>query len=327
MRLFSIVFVSCSVLACSGGDANIGDGGTEGSTPTDSGTVNDTGPKPDTGSDASTCAGQCVPTPPMGWKFVAYDDKNRNACPNDFQMQTDVVENPQGADATCSCSCSVQTQPKCDVQAATLVFAKDANCGQTGNVYNLTGNTCTTSTLTQSSNGNIYAYGKQATQLTNGSCGAPQTMKNVPPATSQQGRECGLTSIYSSCKTGVCVPDPGGSFGLCVEHDGDQACPTGYTKQHFAGTDLDDTRDCDMCTCTMQAKCDNAVVAMYSLTACGGNATKVTLDGTCQQVGSTAVTFPSYQVTSQASNATCSATNANPIGEVGLKNKRTICCR
>lgn len=323
MRLATFFFGSI-LIAC--GSEAVEDGGTDAS-PADGGTGND-GAKPDTGSDASTCAGQCVPLPPMGWKFVAYDDKNRNPCPNDFQTSTDLVEDIQAADATCGCNCTVQTQPTCNVQAATLVFATDANCANTGNVYSLTGNTCTNGTLTQSGNANIYAYGKQQSQLQGGTCGTPQTSKSVPTATSQQGRVCALTSTYATCKTGACIPDPGGSFGLCVDHDGDQSCPTGYTKLHSAGSGIDDTRDCDTCSCNLSATCGAVSASLYVPASCGGgNPTVVPLNGTCNLVGATSVTYASYQATSTPNNPVCNGVGGGPTGEATLKNQRTICCR
>lgn len=323
----SVFSISISIIAC-GGDAAVDDGGTDASPGTDTGTGGD-GAKPDTGVDSGpSCAGQCVPTPPMGWKFVAYDDKNRNPCPNDFQTSTDLIENIQAMDAVCSCTCSVQTNPTCSVQAATLVFATDQSCQNTGNVYNLSGNNCTNGSLTQSGNSGVWAYGKQQTQISGGSCGQPQTMKSVPTATSQQGRECALTSMYTTCKTGVCVPDPGGMFGLCIEHDGDQSCPTGYTKQHSAGSGIDDTRDCGTCTCMLSATCSIASTSLYTQQSCGGNATVVALNGQCQQVSmSTSVSYASYQVTSTPSNPQCKDQGSGPIGEAVLKDQRTICCR
>jgi hypothetical protein len=324
MLRLAIGLLSFSIVACGSTDSSV-DAGDDAS-PGDSGMGMDSA-KPDTGVDAGSCLGQCVPAPPMGWKLVAYDDKNRNPCPSGFDTSTDLVENIQAADATCACNCSVQTPPTCNVQAATLVFATDANCQNIGNVYNLTGNTCTNGSLSQSGNANIYAYGKQQTQIQGGACGQPMTMKSVPTATSQQGRECAFTSTYSTCKTGVCVPDPGGSFGLCIEHDGDQSCPTGYTKLHSAGTGIDDTRDCDTCTCNLTATCSTASAALYTPASCGGNATNVPLNGTCTQVGVTSVTYASYQVTSTPNNTTCSGVGGGPIGEAALKNQRTICCR
>jgi len=330
----------CVALSCGGSDGVILDGGgdspinadaTADSSMSDSamdGTANDSGGDAADGSDAGSCPGTCATTPPMGWNFLAYDDMNRDPCPANYGNPIDAVENATGAPAACGCTCSVQNQPACVAASPTMDFANNNQCNMNTQMENLNV-TCGAQAITYTNgNATTYGVGKSLASPMGGSCNNPMVSKSVPPPNADLGRFCAITGPTSSCQNGTCVPIVSGSYGLCIQHDGDQACPNGYPNKHIVGVGINDTRDCSVCTCTLGAKCNIPVAHFYVLGGCMGNATSLTLDGTCQVLGQGTFTSASNQTTATLANSACDKNNNfGPVGAVDLKQARTVCCQ
>lgn len=140
---------------------------------------------------------------------------------------------------------------------------------------------------------------------------------------------CAVPSSAGGCAGGeACVPaDTGEYSGLCVEKDGDEACPDGWTDEDIqVYTAATDQRACSSCACLTGASCgSDGKYTVYDNTTCGGS--KKTVDSTaCVNVynqlaieGSLLPTLASVQ------DGQCGG--GQPTGQLDLAGAKKICCK
>jgi hypothetical protein len=281
-------------------------------------------------ADSGACSGTCTPPPPIGWSFVAFDPFDHQDCPTGYGPAVDTIENLKAVDATCQCKCGVQTQPTCDISNPSITFSADPQCAN-GTTTNLSANQCANQAISYANNGTTYATGTATTAIKGGACGIPQLTKTVPPPQSHPGRSCALTTP-TSCPNGTdqCVPGvpSDGNFYVCIEHDGEVACPNDYPTAHTLGVGIDDTRDCSACSCDLFYSGCSAVAKFHTAQGCAGNPNvQLPLDGSCWTIGNPIAFASDIAVVTPQGVGCKQGASFGPTGGVALDKPRTICCR
>jgi hypothetical protein len=210
--------------------------------------------------------------------------------------------------------------------------SNQCNNGPSANLAN--NGPCNTQSFAYQPGGSVFV--RAQAPLANpvgGSCGTPIVQQSVPPASFQQhGRACGLTGFIGSGCSGSdrCIPPIGGGFGACVEAPGVQACPSGFPKQHLAGTGISDARGCATCSCGITVRsCSPTTLRVYSATSsCNNQPAPLTANGQCVQWPYQALKIDSYGMSSSPLGTQCTPQNGfGPTGSATLTSPVTICCQ
>lgn len=243
---------------------------------------------------------------PTGWTLV---EVGSGACGIDWSgasPQT-VHDGLQAAAATCSCSCTAQF-----------------TCSVVVDVYGQTGGICNSSVQSHftAAAGQCVVDSSQCIDIeapvASGSCMAQAEPPSIPPATWSRT----LTVCTPSAQP-LPTTDPG--FAMCIEQDGDLACPTGaFGHKNLEYTAVNDSRACGVCS-----TCGSVTGA-----SCGGTWTSYS-DTSCGTVfASFAVPFSgkttdegSGKYTSNPSGGSCSTTSSAPAtGTAAPAGPVTLCC-
>jgi hypothetical protein len=272
----------------------------------------------------------CVPPPPTGWVFLAYQPDSVAGCPADFAKQTFVKETSGGGAPTCSCNCMATVAPTCAVDKMTVTIGDGSQCtnGQTFSMVSPNGAGCYDN---QDFNDNISDWvSGTATFKINGTC-TPNEMNVIPPRTDHLGQTCVLTGALGSGCAGMdtCVPKAPAGYLQCVQKDeANAACPPGFPNQHRAGSGVNDDRGCTPCTCTPAATCA-ATVELHGNPTCNdiALASPLALDGVCRDTTKTHLGIHSMLAAATTSAPTCTKGGSVPGGTISLAMERTICCQ
>jgi hypothetical protein len=128
-----------------------------------------------------------------------------------------------------------------------------------------------------------------------------------------------------SCAGGVCASAAPKGEELCIMHDGDIACPTGYTKKISTGDNAGtDTRKCGACTCTPGASCVSPTITLYEDTACKKAPFTLDVNGSCLP-SEAGMAYSAYRYSGVAPGC---APSVPPLLEGGLAfvKPHTVCC-
>jgi hypothetical protein len=294
------------------------------------------------GCDAGTT---CAVT--GAYTIVEYDPNGKPGCNAGYTTKSDLIEDPQAVNNTCTCACgstTPTTNPTCKCTTATAAFdiLFGNNCTNTVTAAELLADT-TCYTTAQSLSGNadaIVAKPDAGCTASGGACGGNNINKNFT-TTSTQTKRCDAPTTGASCNSGqgICVPTPSNGYSLCVT-DGTPTftCPSKFPNKHVVGTGLTDTRSCNCsgsCAINSVGTCGTPKLVLYgqndnscttsgtTLTADGQNASCVNGFGTNPQFGSAKYSVPFNN------NATCGYSGGQYVdGGVSLDNTAyVICCQ
>ena len=120
----------------------------------------------------------------------------------------------------------------------------------------------------------------------------------------------------------VCAPSPA-PFKACVSQAGMNACPNGFSVQHFTGSMITDTRACSACTCAFNPSTCGGTATFYTNNGCTNNAQAVAVDNVCHAVANRTWLAYTYAPTT---SATCTPSAVNPTGTAVFSDLTTVCC-
>jgi len=266
----------------------------------------------------STCDGTCMAIP-NGWAGpveLSVGTSPPTCGPKFAGSQSVLHDDLVALPATCDCSCGAPSGATCTVNFGGHCQAAPGTCDGPVTPYG-TSSGCMSMSVWCSS------IDISTPSVTGGAC-APNATKNVPaPTWSTTAISCAPTSTSGCLSGSACVPDADPQFHLCVEHDGDVACPSGFPSRTVAYADVDDARDCSMCSCGAPTGvgCTGSV-SMYSDGAC----TSVTKGGyPTPNCISESGAFIGYDGT--ATGGSCSASSVSPTGTATPASPTTLCCQ
>jgi hypothetical protein len=140
---------------------------------------------------------------------------------------------------------------------------------------------------------------------------------------------CALGPTGGGCAAGqVCAPRPSADYmgALCVEADGDVACPSGWTtEQRTAYTGGTDARVCSGCACMSDVSCANdGSYTAYDENNCTGPSALVSTSCTdvSAHLGTTGSLKPKV---ASVVNGQCGG--GDPMGAVVGTGPITLCCQ
>ena len=265
----------------------------------------------------STPPGACVAAVPNDWTLVAFDATGAATCPGNYVGAATVSE-PQAGSGACDCSCAVTSSPTCESGTLQRYISTDQSCNQTGVTFNVNGSGCNVLGNT----GPLSSYSKSAALgPTGGACNGA-AVSNKAAVTTQPGRAC---APPTECEEDLCSGKGPSGFATCIETDGAQTCPAGWSATTTLAGDGFDLA-CSTCGCDLAGTtCSNATLTFYADTQCQSSLAALSVDGQCDgdpASGKTPNSW-SYQATT---NTACNATGPKSA-TVTLTNAKTICCK
>ncbi len=270
---------------------------------------------------ACTTGFSCVPPLPNGWAWAAYDQNARPSCAMGYGMPKDVEEGINAAAASCGCGCTT-TSPSCRTNNLTITAGGNNTCDDVANQTRPSAAGCNATNPNFTTGGDSISVTGPAPS--GGSCAANPS-KSVPAVTYQnQGRTCTYAGMLGGgcANNAVCAPKAA-PFTSCVSMNGMNACPNGFSVQHFAGTMITDTRGCSACSCSFNAGACTGSITFYNAGNCTSSTATIAVDGACHAV--TDNTWRGYQYT-PTNNASCAASAVNSTGSVTFSDLQTVCC-
>lgn len=275
-------------------------------------------------ADSECGAYSCVATP-AGWEGpgILYDGPPDALpdCPEDFQVEAyNGVREAMPGNAACSaCACDA---PTVTCTAANLVGYGTNNCG---NFQGSLNQNQAVGQCVQTQNNNVDSVRANVPTLDASAC-APTggELQAEPPQVATVGRVCTATP-GGGCTDGVCAPaqiDAPFLGQVCVWQSGEQACPDPYTVQYVYGSELQDNRSCEACSCgDADATCTITTI-LYTDGNCQNQLVMVPNNNTCTQ----ATGAGSVMVTKDMTGS-CPPSGGNLTGEIELGPERTtVCC-
>jgi hypothetical protein len=265
----------------------------------------------DAAPDGAGCDFARCPSVPDGFTFVRLGD-GKAGCPSGWSG-TDVVWNPSASDGACTCACAVGTQPSCDT--GDIVRSYDQTSTPTCNVPGQ---------LLQANQGGCSSTGV--------GLDLNRAHYQVDPAPASGGA-CTYTAQVDTSKIAaspgsLCAPPsscPGAACdgNACIAHDGDVACPAGFSTKTLVGTSA--TADCSDCgACAVSGVCTGKM-KFFTDTQCTQGEADFTADGVCKaNTVSSASYFYSYSYTGSLASATCAP--ATSTATARLDGQKTVCC-
>lgn len=259
-----------------GTDASTTDASTDPNPSRDASIPNDAAPTGPCTTTDTTCSG---PLAKDGWTPVVMPTTPTSACP-DAHDTIDLVTDPTAQPGACTCGDPVVVkEPACDKKSSYVGQVGDKSCNTQATALNVKNGDCT---FLGNSSTSPSAYGKydpiQPAKDDDGECQA---------ATKKDGTKVGASPLR------ICRPAPGcaedtcnrpstDELRTCVAHEGDVACPAGFTNPMHAGTSVD--LACSACGCTVKGKCKDATLEFFADAQCLQSIGKRKVNGNCEPI-------------------------------------------
>jgi hypothetical protein len=274
-------------------------------------------------ANPSTCN-----TIPDGWQAVAL---TAAACPSGFANPKMFYTTANADPLECSCGCA--GSQACSGSVTLNEYASDGGVTCTGTPATRTiavSPTCQTGNSGPIVRGNLYTLSNVA-YAPAPACSASPTATTKPQVQAKTTFVCTASSL---CPSGVCLQGSE-TASLCVEKDGTNACPSGYTQVQLMSATYDDTRKCDACTCGSTLTCTLKGVLLDNGSNCElGHPYLMTAGEACDPTSSVAPSdYPINAVraeTTTGGSGACAMTSpSKPSGTVALTaaNTITVCCK
>jgi hypothetical protein len=257
-------------------------------------------------TDACPATHVCLPAVPTGWTGpIALRTGSPAAplCPASYPTQTGLTHaGLQVTNPDCSCLCSVD-DAWCELESSV-----------TGTPYRGFGD-CNHSP--QPDLECLRAVGGAYCVLDS----VPPTMPT--PTWATDVRVCGGGEVLTGCEAdGLCAPRTGDLGLVCIERQGEHACPPGYPDRTLYHNNFTDTRSCEACSCdaiapTCEFDIEVCSVAVFETT--------VTATASCLPGSGDGQDF-GILADRTVTAAGCTAVGGALLGTVGAVGERTVCC-
>jgi len=277
----------------------------------------------------------CTDEPPQGWSSVALEQGMGAppvATPCDGGAKPEeLLTGPAGPPECSACSCGPLMGTTCKAPPlACFVGSVGCNLGQQDWTDDFPNGDCAKPDIGFAVTLSCRLTG-MASVAEPGSC-AP-SMSDFPNKDTWAGwaNACAVKTSAGGCAAGtVCAPKPGASQSLCVRHDGQHACPAGWTNVDAYSGATDD-RTCADCSCTASATCTGGTYQVFDLDGCapGGSSNPITIDNMmCRNVsGQLDSNSWSVRRNPPVVGGNCAAQGGEPKGSVQPTGAVTFCCK
>jgi hypothetical protein len=272
-------------------------------------------------NDAPVAPGACPGTSkcvvvPDGWTLTSLAPAGRPGCSEGYGSPEDLVVASDGLG--CTCTCNQKTPGSCAAAGATTTFRDypSFGCSASTSTYPLTvlDGGCVDAAIPTT----------PAVRVPTAPSSPPTCVPNSGPTPVRNGQACAVQGV-SCADGGICAGALPANLRLCIERDGDVACPTGYDKKYSAGPSASaDTRKCGTCTCTPGSQCDSPILELFTGGACTNAKVTVPASGSCTATDA-GITYNSYRYSGKAPGCQPSAA---PLLDGGLTidAPKTLCC-
>lgn len=259
----------------------------------------------------------CLATP-SGWTpIVLVQGAANTLCPGAWAQKSSVKAVTGTTKCTCRCA---PTFGSGSCEGTVTVSAGSGTCtGQTVDVNAPPDGGCapvTVPALTASSRAKV---GPAPT-----SCG-PQIAQEHPPIVDVA--LCSGAEVTSSSKCAAsesCVPAISRGSRLCIAREGEIECPSGAWTRWSTGTNPQDSRACEGCTCAVDpAGCTKGELDFFTGDTCTGPNGSVATDDTCRTSTTTAA---ARSVRFRAATGCAVSQEPKPAGALSFTGAKTICC-
>ncbi len=277
-------------------------------------------------TDCAAHGYQCAPAVPAGWQgpHVFYTGADTApSCPANFPKR--IAEGgvtPSASPASCpSCSCGSPQDAVC-VAKFTKYYTAGWNCsgGSVKYVNKVLDGTCAALASPPSDWPHRVRFSGLSVQA---SCAPKTTGKTTLPKVQWAPNRalCGGASVGGGCGLkSTCVPPAPAPYSakVCVARAGDQTCPSPYLLSFQIYTDVDDTRGCTACSCSVGGSC-TANVSMDNSSKCSSPDPVTT--STCHDGLWATSSTPTF-----TKSPSCDPQPSLPTGKVTRKDRTTVCC-
>jgi hypothetical protein len=269
----------------------------------------------------------CVAPAPLGWTLIAFGPGD--TCSPGYAKLAKVEEAPTSTDSTCSCACDCAGAKNNPCTNGPLTVHIGMGCSFFNLDLTVTGGCDPIGMPIMSTAQSIKTVPLPVTPVD-----VPGTAKLPGTLPGAAGTTCTpIADLAGGCSPGdACVPRPA-SASLCIEHDGDVACPAGaYSQRSVVGAPgaVTDKRSCAACTCSSSAaSCSNPTFSAYSNSSClGGADTAQLVANVCVQANAPFTNDDYFIYSATPTAPTCQIGGAPPavVGAVEPKSPTTICC-
>lgn len=132
------------------------------------------------------------------------------------------------------------------------------------------------------------------------------------------------------CTGRACVPRASADYAgyVCINQQGEHACPSGWNIQRIVSANSVDQRSCSDCTCTPNVTCTGGAYRAYDFDNCSGNTRD--LNSTSCTDYSSLKDFSSWglrRTSSATVGGSCTAGGGVGAGQVMPTGTQTFCCR
>jgi hypothetical protein len=269
------------------------------------------------------CAGECLPPAPAGWQGPIeiarrpYATTQAPDCDPGWSKPTDYVGELKYSDAMCTCDCG---GGGCVADATLDTYIGSCMGAPMQTVMMKTDGTCAAVAVS------MNAYYKATWDPTPTAC-MPSGKTTLPDPTGNRLLACSATPT-KDCENPneVCAPNVRNGVSVCIYKTGDkQACPADYSKAEAAYSKYDDSRACEMCSCTANpGDCGAAKVSLHTDAACLQAGENGAL-GACQKAGSS---YPSADLALGAGPGCHATAGTKPTADKPTpQDPLTVCCR
>lgn len=156
------------------------------------------------------------------------------------------------------------------------------------------------------------------------SCG-PQISQEHPPIVDVALCSGGEVTESPKCAASEsCVPAVARGARLCIAREGEIECPSGAWTRWSTGTNPQDSRACEGCTCAVDpAGCTKGELDFFTGDTCTGPNGSLATDDTCRTSTTPAAT---KSVRFRAATGCAVAQEPRPAGALGFTGAKTVCC-
>lgn len=243
----------------------------------------DVTPKDDdaaTGPCTTTSTTCSAPLAQAGWTPVVVPVQPTTSCPVTYET-IDRVTDPTPQPGACTCGePDIVTEPRCDKDKSYVGQVGDTSCNQNAPALNVKNGDCTFLGGGNPAAAPYAPFGLykpiQPAKDDVGECTVPTTKDETKLSTSP----IRICKPPSACVEDTCNGQSTSEFQSCVVHDGDVACPAGFTNPRQAGKSA--VLACSTCECTVEGKCDDARLEFFADGNCNQSIGKRKVNGKCE---------------------------------------------
>lgn len=270
----------------------------------------------------------CLAAPPEGWHGPVVRLQRPTLapvpeCPEAYPLEVveagvDVIADP----ATCSCTCGAADDVECESSTHLQNYGTDDACvDATPLSFEVFATACN---IFPAIYPGFTRWTLDPVLVQGGACEPGVVIETTEPVFATALTACGGAETIEGCQPDhVCTPHSGDE--LCIWQEGDARCPAAYENRFVYYGTVDDTRDCEACTCSEPVGlCEGVSAILYSGICNVPVSGVIAGDGECHETSADQTRSAAVQLGTPS--AFCMPSPSAPLGEVTGATPTTVCC-